>query len=56
MTCVRIARSAAKRRKSFIRGSATPTSRAADEAGISQPAWSSVGGKLTQPQTLAPNG
>jgi hypothetical protein len=38
--------SAAKRRDSFIRGSATPTSRAADEAGISRPAWSSVGGKL----------
>ena len=35
-----------KRRASFIRGAATPTSRAADEAGISQPTWSSVGGKL----------
>ena len=45
-TFVRIAPSAAKRRASFIRGPATPTSRAADEAGISQPTWSSVGGKL----------
>jgi hypothetical protein len=45
-TFVRIAPSAAKRRASFIRGPATPTSRAADEPGISQPAWSSVGGKL----------
>jgi len=31
-------------------------SSAADEAGISQPAWSSVGGKLIQPATLAPAG
>jgi hypothetical protein len=48
MTFVRIARLAAKRRASFIRGPATPTSRAADEAGISQLAWSSVGGKLNE--------
>jgi transposase InsO family protein len=45
-TFVRIARSAEKRRGSFIRLPTTPASRAADEAGISQPAWSSVGGKL----------
>src|SRR5689334_15599912 len=55
-TFVRIAPSAEKRRASFIRGPATPTSRAADEAGISQPAWSSVGGKLNTPETLATTG
>src|ERR1700722_8329216 len=44
-TFVRVAPSAAKRRASLIRGPATPTSRAADEAGT-QPAWSSVGDKL----------
>jgi putative transposase len=32
------------------RGPATPTSRAANEAGISQPTWSSVGGKLKRPE------
>jgi Integrase core domain len=49
-TFVRIAPSAANRRESFIRGSATPTSRAADGAEISRQAWSSVGGKLNSAQ------
>ena len=42
-TFVRIARSAAKRRGSFIPRSAIPASRAKDEAGISRPDWSKVG-------------
>jgi transposase InsO family protein len=44
----RIARSAAKRRESFIRRPATPASRAADEARFSSPARSSIGGKFNR--------
>src|SRR5271170_2442138 len=55
-TFVRIARSAAKPRESFIRGPATPTSRAADEAGFSRPDWSSIGGKLTSFEDILQGG
>ena len=55
-TCVRIDRSAIKRRESFIRHPATPASRPADEAGISRPSRSNVGGKFSPQCTNVENG